>query len=68
MSKGNGYDWQLDAIRSYAEAIKVMREAYERERLPGETAKEWMKRTHHHAPRPEYPGPRQPGRPRPCAR
>ena len=45
MTKGNDYDWELDALRSYAEAIKVMREAYERERLPGETAKEWMRRT-----------------------
>lgn len=45
MTKGNGYDWEQDAIRSYAEAIKVMREAYERERLPGESAKEWMRRT-----------------------
>ena len=45
MTKGKDYDWEQDAIRSYAEAIKVMREAFERERLPGESAKEWMKRT-----------------------
>jgi hypothetical protein len=45
MTPGNGYDWDQDAISRYAEAIKVMREAYERERLPGESAKEWMRRT-----------------------
>ena len=45
MSKGNGDDWEQDAIRSYVEALEAMREAYERERLPGESARDWMRRT-----------------------
>lgn len=45
MTKGNGYDWEQDAIRSYAEAIKMMRDQFDAERLPGESARDWMLRT-----------------------
>jgi hypothetical protein len=39
------YDWTQDAIGSYALAIKVLRESYLANRLPGESAKEWLERT-----------------------
>ena len=39
------YDWAQDAIGSYALAIKVLRESYLANRLPGESAKEWLERT-----------------------
>ena len=38
------YDWADDAIASYALAIKTLRERYLEERLPGESAKEWLNR------------------------
>jgi hypothetical protein len=39
------YDWAEDAIASYALAIKTLRERYLENRLPGESAKEWLERT-----------------------
>ena len=38
------YDWAEDAIASYALAIKTLRERYLEERLPGESAEEWLDR------------------------
>jgi hypothetical protein len=43
--KGNGYDWEQDAIRSYVEAIEQMRQRYIRTRREGESANDWLKRT-----------------------
>ena len=40
----DNYDWAEDAIASYALAIKTLRERYLEERLPGESAKEWLNR------------------------
>lgn len=39
------YDWAEDAIGSYALAIKMLRESYLANRLPGESAKEYLERT-----------------------
>ena len=39
------YDWTADAIASYKLAIETFRERYLEDRLPGEKAKEWLKRT-----------------------
>ena len=38
------YNWAEDAMASYALAIKTLRERYIEERLPGESAKEWLER------------------------
>ena len=45
MKKTDNYDWAEDAIASYALAIQTLRERYLEERLPGESAKEWLERT-----------------------
>jgi len=39
------YDWAQDAIGSYALAIQTLRESYLANRLPGESAKEYLERT-----------------------
>ena len=39
------YDWAEDAIASYNLAIETLRERYLEDRLPGESAKEWLART-----------------------
>lgn len=39
------YDWAEDAIGSYALAIETLRESYLANRLPGESAKEYLERT-----------------------
>ena len=39
------YDWAADAIASYNLAIETLRERYLEDRLPGESAKEWLERT-----------------------
>ena len=39
------YDWAEDAIASYNLAILTLRERYIKDRLPGESAKEWLERT-----------------------
>ena len=39
------YDWAEDAITSYNLAIQTLRERYLENRLPGESAKEWLERT-----------------------
>ena len=39
------YDWAEDAIASYTVAIDSLRERYLEERLPGESAREWLERT-----------------------
>ena len=36
------YDWAEDAIASYVLAIQTLRERYLEDRLPGESAKEWL--------------------------
>ena len=38
------YDWAADAIASYNLAIETLRERYLEDRLPGESAKEWLER------------------------
>ena len=43
--KIDDYDWAEDAIASYAVVIKALRERYLEERLPSESAKEWLERT-----------------------
>ena len=45
MKRTDDYDWAEDAIASYALAIKTLRERYLEDRLPGESAKEWLERT-----------------------
>ena len=45
MKRTDDYDWAEDAIASYALAIKTLRERYLMNRLPGESAKEWLERT-----------------------
>lgn len=45
MKKTNEYDWAEDAIASYAVAIESLRKRYLQQRLPGESAKEWLERT-----------------------
>ena len=45
MKKIDDYDWAEDAIASYAVVIKTLRERYLEERLPSESAKEWLERT-----------------------
>ena len=47
VKRTDDYDWAEDAIASYALAIKTLRERYLEERLPGESAKEWLERTGH---------------------
>jgi len=39
------YDWATNAILSYSLAIKTLRKRYLEDRLPGESAKEWLERT-----------------------
>ena len=36
--------WAEDPIVSYAMAIKILRERYLEDRLPGESAKDWLAR------------------------
>ena len=38
------YDWAEDAIASYDVAIQTLRERYLENRLPSESAKEWLER------------------------
>ena len=45
MKKTDEYDWAEDAIASYVLAIKTLREGYLADRLPGESAKEWLERS-----------------------
>ena len=45
MKKTDEYDWAEDAIASYALAIQTLWERYLEDRLPGESAKEWLERT-----------------------
>jgi len=45
VKKTDDYDWAQDAIASYALAIKTLRERYLEDRLPSESAKEWLERT-----------------------
>ena len=45
MKKTDEYDWAEDANASYVLAIKTLRERYLADRLPGESAKEWLERT-----------------------
>ena len=45
MKRTDNYDWAEDAIASYNLAIETLRERYLEDRLPGESAKEWMERT-----------------------
>jgi len=45
VKKIDDYDWAEDAIASYAVVIKTLRERYLEERLPSESAKEWLERT-----------------------
>ena len=42
----NEYDWAEDAIASYTGAIVSLRERYLKNRLPGESAKEWLERAY----------------------
>ena len=42
--KIDDYNWTDDAIASYAPAIQTHRERYLEDRLPGESAKEWLDR------------------------
>jgi hypothetical protein len=39
------YDWAEDAIASYEFAVKSLRESYLANRLPGESAREYLYRT-----------------------
>lgn len=39
------YDPEKDGRESYALAIQIMRRKFLAERLPGESAKDWIKRT-----------------------
>ena len=45
MKKTDEYDWAEEAIASYVLAIKTLRERYLEDRLPGESAKEWLERS-----------------------
>ena len=45
MKKTDEYDWAEDAVASYALAIQTLRKRYLEDRLPGESAKEWLERT-----------------------
>ena len=45
VKKNDEYDWAADAIASYALAIQTLRKRYFEDRLPGESAKEWLERT-----------------------
>ena len=45
VKRTDDYDWAEDAIASYALAIQTLRERYLEDRLPGESAKEWLART-----------------------
>ena len=45
VKKTDEYDWAEDAVASYALAIQTLRERYLEDRLPGESAKEWLART-----------------------
>ncbi|MEE2934354.1 MAG: hypothetical protein VX941_13160 [Pseudomonadota bacterium] len=40
----NDYDWEKDAVDPYYLAITTLRERYLESRLPGENAREWLKR------------------------
>ena len=44
MKRTEDYDWAEDVIASYALAIQTLRERYLEDRLPGESAKEWLER------------------------
>lgn len=39
------YDPEKDGRESYELAIQIMRQKFEAERLPGESAKDWISRT-----------------------
>ncbi len=41
------YDWEANAIGSYALAIQTLRQRYLEQRLPGESAEDWQARTGH---------------------
>ena len=41
------YDWEANAIGSYALAIPTLRQRYLEQRLPGESAEDWQARTGH---------------------
>lgn len=45
MKKTDEYDWAKGAIAYYNLAIQTLRERYLEDRLPGESAKEWLERT-----------------------
>ncbi len=45
MSDDNDYDWVEDAIASWTFAIKMLRERYLEDRLPGGNAKQWLERS-----------------------
>ncbi len=44
VKKNDEYDWAADAIASYALEIQALRKRYFEDRLPGESAKEWLER------------------------
>ena len=41
----NEYSPRIDGPRNYTAAIEAMRARYLAERLPGETARQWLERT-----------------------
>ena len=45
MKKTDNYHWAEDAIASYAVAIATLRKRYLKQRLPGESEKEYLERT-----------------------
>tara|TARA_E500000331_G_scaffold326024_1_gene343828 strand:- start:440 stop:622 length:183 start_codon:yes stop_codon:yes gene_type:complete len=45
VKKTDNYNWAEDAIASYAVAVKALRERYLEQRLPDESAKEYLERT-----------------------
>ena len=45
VKKTDEYDWAEDAIASYNLAIEALRQRYLEDRLPDESAKEWLERT-----------------------
>ena len=44
VKRTDDYDWAENAIASYTVAIDSLRERYLEERLPGESAREWLER------------------------
>ena len=45
VKRTDDYDWAKGAIASYNLAIQTLRKRYLEDRLPGESAKEWLERT-----------------------